>query len=281
MRARAVVSAAVLAVLFIPATPASANSGEIRDVTFSRPMMVLTPTGHSAVRIRFVVDLYGPPLPGFSLADTEIFVMLRRPLTQNPPTYTHLLLQGHCGVSATCELIGSSINFSVPLVLESGSVRAVLGHPGAYSPAISVTGSQPETPLAEVHHVLPTFPLKRATRIVHFNTSPEPVRKDSPVTVKGQLQRALPCPESGTVLRQSCEAGHPGFWHRYAGRAVDVYFDPVGDIGPRYRGTATTTTTGTFSRRFTARRPGTWSARFAGNSAHGPSISRRDYVALR
>ena len=279
MRARALVSAAVLAVLLIPTTSASADSGEIRDVTFSRPMMVLTPTGHSSVRVRFVLDLYGPPEPWFSLADTEVWVDFRRPLTQK--TYTYVQTQGLCGVSATCELIGSSINFSMPLVLENASVRAALGHPGAYSPAITVTGSQPETPLAEGHHVLPAFPFKRATRIVHFNASPEPVRKGSPVAVKGQLQRALPCPESGPILLQACEAGRPGYWHRYAGRAVDIYFDPAGAIGPRYKGTATTTTIGTFSKRFTARRPGVWSARFAGTGAHAPSSSRRDYVAVK
>ena len=106
--------------------------------------------------------------------------------------------------------------------------------------------------------------VKRNTAMPAFNAGPEPVRRGAPVTVAGRLTRLDP------------NRGYVG----YAGKRIDIYFKPNGGAWI-LKGTTTTTTTGTWARRFPARVDGLWQVRFAGTSWHDAEISRADHVDVR
>ena len=108
------------------------------------------------------------------------------------------------------------------------------------------------------------FHVKRNTMMPAFNASPEPVRKGSPVKVAGRLTKLWP------------DIGYVG----YGGKAIDVYFKPVGGSWT-LKGSATTDSNGCWSRSFTASEDGSWQARFKGTSNYHRETSHSDYVAVQ
>ncbi|WP_327257090.1 hypothetical protein [Streptomyces sp. NBC_01244] len=106
---------------------------------------------------------------------------------------------------------------------------------------------------------------KTVTTVAEFNANPEPVRQGQYLTLTGTLkQRAA----SATT------------WRPYAAQTVRFYFKPAGTgTSYAYMGSTTTAADGTFSRRFTATKDGTWQAQFYDNgTTHFASRSREDYV---
>jgi len=106
--------------------------------------------------------------------------------------------------------------------------------------------------------------VKRNTKMPVFNAAPEPVRKGAPIKVGGQLTRLDPA------------RGYVG----YGGKTVSVYFRPTGGAWA-LQGSATTDSSGTWSRSFTASVDGTWQARFAGTSNYHAETSQDDNVDVQ
>jgi hypothetical protein len=115
-----------------------------------------------------------------------------------------------------------------------------------------------------------SFYVKRATHL-SLNAAPEPVAYKEKVTVSGALTRL----SAGDSWDPSDARYVP-----YAGRSVTIYFDPKGSAPKRKVGTATTGSTGRYSKVFTATTTGTWSVSFAGNSSYAPTASGGDSVAV-
>jgi hypothetical protein len=86
--------------------------------------------------------------------------------------------------------------------------------------------------------------LKRPSTLT-FNASPEPVKKGKKITAAGTLKI------DGKVLSQA---------------AVKIYFKAAGAKTYTLKGTATTSSKGAFSKKFTATKTGTWKAVYAGSS---------------
>lgn len=110
-----------------------------------------------------------------------------------------------------------------------------------------------------------SFYVKRNTRFVHFNASPEPVRKGRTITVAGSLQRMYPYkyPSAGYIA--------------YKGTSVRIEFRTKTGSYSRVA-TVTTSSTGHFSKHFKASRDGCWRARFLGTSHHAPDVTSGDCV---
>ncbi|GGQ44806.1 hypothetical protein [Couchioplanes azureus] len=92
-----------------------------------------------------------------------------------------------------------------------------------------------------------------------FNAAPEPVVKGKPVTLSGRVWVGA----TGNRSRIS-------FYFRKAGTAANAYV---------YKGFATATDAGNFTRRFTAETTGTWKAVFAGTAARR-NAARLDAVQV-
>jgi len=90
-----------------------------------------------------------------------------------------------------------------------------------------------------------------------LNATPEPITRNANVTSAGVLS------VGGKVL---------------AGKTIQVWFDPAGAPAAVLRGTATTTSTGSYSRTFTQDVDGSWFAKFAGAPLVGPGQSPLDFV---
>ncbi|MFE9566286.1 hypothetical protein ACFYM0_34860 [Streptomyces sp. NPDC006487] len=106
---------------------------------------------------------------------------------------------------------------------------------------------------------------RTVTAVADFNAKPEPVRKGQYLTLTGSLkQRAA----SATT------------WRPYAAKTVRFYFKPAGTgTSYAYVGSTTSAADGSFSRRFTATKDGTWQARFHDDgTTHFASSSREDHV---
>ncbi|NOV98928.1 hypothetical protein [Isoptericola halotolerans] len=97
------------------------------------------------------------------------------------------------------------------------------------------------------------FSFKRASYL-RVDASPEPVRKGAVVTVKGTLKYWNPVSDYGK-----------GAIRPLQGKKVKVYFDPSGPRGATYQGSATVTSKGTFTKRFTQKKSGTWIVKYAGS----------------
>jgi hypothetical protein len=79
------------------------------------------------------------------------------------------------------------------------------------------------------------------TRITGANASPEPVKKGKTITVTGKLQKST-----------------SGGWKAYASQKVHILFRAKGTSTWYDMGTATSTSSGSFSKKFTASKDGTW-----------------------
>jgi hypothetical protein len=108
--------------------------------------------------------------------------------------------------------------------------------------------------------------VKKLTRL-SVNASPEPAAVGETLTVSGKLTRAT-------------SASAKTAYVVYAGKTVDVYFDPAG-AAPRAKvATVTTDSNGKFAKKFTAKTTGTWSAQFAGTSSYAAVRSNGDNVVV-
>ncbi|WP_125206541.1 MULTISPECIES: hypothetical protein [Isoptericola] len=103
-------------------------------------------------------------------------------------------------------------------------------------------------------HYSDTFYFKRATYL-GVNVSPEPVRQGRYVTVKGTLKFWNPAYHYGDGATRPLE-----------GKKVKIYFDPAGSRGAVYKGTATVTSKGAFSKKFKQSKSGKWIVKYTGTS---------------
>lgn len=115
------------------------------------------------------------------------------------------------------------------------------------------------------------FNVKRVTKLT-LNASPEPVKKGNAITVTGSLKRI----DGGVVGNFYDSTFVP-----YASKDVRLYFDPSGSDPVVFGGTVKTNSKGVYSKKFTAKRDGTWYATFAGTSGNASSASARDYVDVK
>ncbi|MCX5406473.1 hypothetical protein OHA37_21680 [Streptomyces sp. NBC_00335] len=108
-------------------------------------------------------------------------------------------------------------------------------------------------------YVTPAVRLTRkVTAFKTFDAAPEPVRKGQTFAIKGTLQHGTPAVA-------------------YGAQTVLFYFQPAGTRGFLYQGSAKTAADGTFVRKFTADRTGTWIARYRdADGKHFNAESRRD-----
>lgn len=88
---------------------------------------------------------------------------------------------------------------------------------------------------------------------VTANAMPEPVAKRKTITVKGTLKHK-----------------RGGQWRLMPRKIVTIHFDPAGKDRTRKVATVRTTSTGSYTRKFTATRSGTWIVKYAGNSLNQP-----------
>ncbi|WP_182886205.1 hypothetical protein [Microbispora sp. H10885] len=125
----------------------------------------------------------------------------------------------------------------------------------------------------EWHAPRPSGP--KATRIVGFDATPEPVRKGRALTLEGELQVAQCYSDwyfgwNGYTGRRG---GHDDCydsrdywhdWHWLGSQEVGVYFLPAGSRKWRYVDTIRTDGDGDFATRVRAYQSGTWGVRFDG-----------------
>ncbi|MEU6670575.1 carboxypeptidase-like regulatory domain-containing protein [Streptomyces sp. NPDC046727] len=105
------------------------------------------------------------------------------------------------------------------------------------------------------------------TRIKDANASPEPVTKGRTITVKGVLQER---PVGSST------------WKAYGGKKVQILFRPKGATSWYLMSTVTTTSSGSFSKGFTARQDGTWvPVHLYPDSKHFVGSGTEDYVDVR
>lgn len=131
----------------------------------------------------------------------------------------------------------------------------------------------------------------RATRIVGFDATPEPVRKGGKLTLKGKLQvarcygdwfyRSWDSRVSVLGGGSKCYANR-GYWHDWywlGYQDIGVYFQAKGSHKWKYVGTIETKRDGSFSTKVRALKSGTWAVKFGGNSRlKGSGAS--DYVKV-
>lgn len=111
-----------------------------------------------------------------------------------------------------------------------------------------------------------TVRLQRASRIVKANASPEPVAKNSPITVTGTVQRA-----NWSAHR----------YDNYGDRVVKLQFKPAGSSTYTTVKRVTASSTGYLKTTVSASQDGRWRWRYSGNTTTGASISSSDYVDVR
>jgi len=151
---------------------------------------------------------------------------------------------------------------SVPTTLATTFTIADTVRPGSWVAEADIFGSPTaQTPSSSVDK---TFHVKLPTAL-KVNASPEPAAYGETITVVGGLTHYSQSAKKSTA---------------YAGKKVDVYFDPKG-AAPRAKvGSVTTNSKGGFTKRFTARTTGTWSAQFAGTSSYAAARSVGDSVVV-
>lgn len=113
-----------------------------------------------------------------------------------------------------------------------------------------------------------TFHVKRRTHMARYNAHPEPIKRGHKLTVEGYLRRLNPKSSSSTD------------YSPYAHKKVRIYFRYPKRTYMHYKGSATTTKSGHFSKRFRDTHSGTWYAKFPATGYHNDCISRGDYVKV-
>ncbi|ETK38100.1 hypothetical protein MPTA5024_00530 [Microbispora sp. ATCC PTA-5024] len=117
----------------------------------------------------------------------------------------------------------------------------------------------------------------KATRIVGFDATPEPVRKGHKLALQGKLQVAQ-CYGDWYYEWDSYVSVHGGDdycqdsrdywhdWHWLGQQDIDVYFLPSGSHKWKYVGTTESDPDGSFYTKVRALKSGTWGVRFDGTS---------------
>jgi hypothetical protein len=130
----------------------------------------------------------------------------------------------------------------------------------------------------------------KATRIVGFDATPEPVRKGRKLRLRGEFQVAQ-CYGDWYYAwdTYSRVQGGDGYcrddrsywndWHRLGGKDLRVYFRPRGSSHWSYVDTIQTGSDGTFSGTVRAYKSGTWGVRFD-DSRHLGASEAYDYVKV-
>jgi hypothetical protein len=110
--------------------------------------------------------------------------------------------------------------------------------------------------------------LRRSTWESTFNATPEPVKKDARITVKG------------TLTRVSWNGKKKATYGAYADRAVDIQFQAPGTTTWTTIKSVKTGKTGKVSSTVKALTTGTWRLHFKGNSVTGAANSKTDKVVV-
>ncbi|WP_454858647.1 hypothetical protein [Promicromonospora soli] len=116
--------------------------------------------------------------------------------------------------------------------------------------ALALTASAP----AQAAPTPEPAPQARYDTKVTADAKPEPVAKTKTITVKGTLKHK-----------------RGGQWRLMPRKIVTIHFDPAGQDQARKVATVRTTSTGSYTRKFTATRSGTWIVKYAGNSLNQPT----------
>ncbi|MFE7480543.1 HtaA domain-containing protein [Streptomyces sp. NPDC057552] len=103
-------------------------------------------------------------------------------------------------------------------------------------------------------------------RIISFNASPEPVAKGGKLKTAGTLQTA---------------GATNNTWSPLAKAPVVIEFQAKGSKKWSKAGTATTNSKGAFAPKITAKKDGTWRARYAGTADRAAATSSTDYVDVK
>lgn len=112
-----------------------------------------------------------------------------------------------------------------------------------------------------------TFGVKRRT-MLSADAAPEPVRRNTGLTVSGRLTKMS-------------KYGVPRDFVSFSNGRVAIEFLRRGSRNWVHMGFAKTDRNGKYARRFTARFDGQWRARFPGNAFYGDVESAGDYVHVR
>jgi hypothetical protein len=183
--------------------------------------------------------------------------------------------QGDCSRGATC----ATNSPSLPLSFGTAAARhrsTVLAHPGvfAFLPSVTTAGG------AVLDYAGPPVRVRyvRDTRIVRFNASPEPVRRDGRVRVRGTVSKATACPTGSRAV--GCRKGQPGRWTAVVGRPVQLHFDPAGSGASRLVTTVRPDARGRFVARLAQTVAGTWWAELRPTTVQAGSRSRTDLVRV-
>lgn len=126
---------------------------------------------------------------------------------------------------------------------------------GTYTVTLNLETTVDGQPYVGFEEKALTFSVKRSTGV-----SVSSARSDGKAVVTGRLTRKVPVEYRTAVARR----GFPD-------AKVALYFDPAGSAGPRYRGTVTTSSTGTFRKAFSYPGRGRWVAKYAGSSRYAAS----------
>jgi hypothetical protein len=110
--------------------------------------------------------------------------------------------------------------------------------------------------------------LRRSTWESTFNATPEPVKKNARITVKG------------TLTRVSWNGKKKATYGAYADRAVDIQFQAPGTTTWTTIKSVKTGKTGKVSSTVKALTTGTWRLHFKGNSVTGAANSKTDKVVV-
>ena len=143
---------------------------------------------------------------------------------------------------------------------DAGSMDAFIGALGVgEDPDADDSGATEET----------TFSLlRRTTWESTFNATPEPVKKNARITVKG------------TLTRVSWNGSKKATYGAYADRPVDIQFQAPGTTTWTTIKSVKTSKTGKVSSTVKALTTGTWRLHFKGNSVSGSANSKTDKVVV-
>lgn len=263
---------------------AQAASTGVHDVMVSTSTVTVFPDKpwqSVAPTMRFVLDLPSPTarissvlVSGWNHLGGKAWA-----LTEFRPDCS--LVTGKGDVAATCTKVGAQVTIAFK-IKANPSNTTFLSSPGQYNWSVEAAGNWAGGPLTYGGRYEaaagPTVTFKRATKIVRFDASPEPVARGAKVRVTGTVKVARVCTDIYPPF--SCGRGAP-IWGKAIARAVNVYFDATGPAAPRLVATTTTNKSGVFTVRRTQTVTGRWYAVVASTDVVAGSTSVRDRVAVR
>ncbi|WP_328463289.1 hypothetical protein OHA21_37550 [Actinoplanes sp. NBC_00393] len=252
MRTRlfAALAALPLAAGLLAASPAQAEPApmSLTSISVSKPSFVLSGKAGCTTVATFTA-VFSEPLPPMSEGweASEVILNLLPPGATRWPSRPSL---------ATFQQVGTSATYRGNLPLCGRNA------PGAYRAKIhGFLMRGPTTSDADLlftNALETSFSIRRPAKLT-LNAAPEPVRKGKKLTAKGTLK------VDGKAL---------------TGVQVKIYFKAAGATTWTHRGTAVTSKTGAYSKKFTATRTGTWKAVYAGAGTR-TSASAADAVKVK